>query len=133
LCAWSAQHTGIQPKRHVCAWSAQDTARQPKCPRLGRSSVRWMQHGARPTGMACPAPKPGSQAPGVRSPIRHASSLRLGPGGCNLTICPHQTVQFTMKALTWPLQFRTVQFTMNSLTMNSSPRYNETLISFSYS
>ena len=84
-------------------------------------------------GAACPAPKPGSQAPGVRSPIRHASSLRLGPADCSLTICPHQIVQSTMKALTWPLQCRTIQFTVNSLTMNSNPRYNETLISFSYS
>jgi len=78
VCAWSAQHTGSQPKRHVCAWSTQHTGRQPKRPRLGRQSARWLQHGARPASVACPAPKPGSHAAGVHSPSGRTSSLTLG-------------------------------------------------------
>jgi len=53
----------------VYAWYTQHTGKQPKRPRLGRPSVRWLQLGMQLASVACPTPKPGYQASGVRSTL----------------------------------------------------------------
>jgi len=58
-----------EPKHHVYTWYTQHTGKQPKRPRLGRPSARWLQPGMRLASVACPTPKPGYQASGVRSTL----------------------------------------------------------------
>jgi len=62
-----AQHWG--KSLNVYAWYTQHTGKQPKRPRLGRPSVRWLQLGMQLASVACPTPKPGYQASGVRSTL----------------------------------------------------------------
>ena len=95
-------HTGISPST-TCALCLPNTlAVSPSITcalglpstQGGSPSAKWLRPWARPPGMSCPAPKPGSPTPGVRSPNRRASSLTLG--SCrlqpHLMLLPNSTV-----------------------------------------
>jgi hypothetical protein len=69
----------------------------------------WLQPGVRLMGEACSAPRPDSQASGVRSPPGRASSLTLGSYRLQPPIMPPPTVQSTLKALTVYSMLATVQ------------------------
>jgi len=106
-----------QPKRHVCRL----------CPSLRQEPIATCA-----LGCVQPPGRQSAQALRVHRGVPNAPpAWRLGPIGCSLPICPHQqwSPQWKHSQSTVPvLQCRTVQSTMNSI-----PRYNETLINFNYS
>ena len=106
----------VQPQHHMCAGVAQPPDRHLKSHMCaGVCSAPKQASQAPRVRCGCPAPRQAAQAPRVRNFKGHTSSLALGACWLQPHTCPHQTVQFIVKAL---IVYNTHDTIQNSIIYN---------------